>query len=412
MLVLLTTGGTGNNKEVVYSWSGKGHKPQEYSTAHFQIAAYDFFKPDKVLFVATQDAIEHDNCKKIQEFLGDRMEIVPIPTGSSHEEMWEIFDTVSNAVPEGARIILDITHGFRSQPLLLFGVVTYLEKVKGTSLELIVYGAYEAREEKDNGVIKVPVFDLTVLADLQMWLQAVDTFAVRSDAGRLAELLNKAQNREWTRAGSSQDSLPRKLKTIAKGLEEFSDSVRLLRPFEAIKAASVVACGSKDVKEESSKWAKPFSYVLDSLAKEVNELAMENPDKPGFESLERQLTLIEHYVQKDLLVQAVLLAREWVVSWATWRTDKVDWLDLDTRLSVSRALNAAAKNLSDGNVDVPLWLTSISDFREAAKLWNWLHKFRNDVAHCAMDSDAASSKSVKDRAKELPGKLGGLLVKN
>jgi len=415
VLVLLTTGGTGNRKEVVYRWAPKGQKPQECRTAHFPIAAYKFFRPDKVIFAATQEAAQHENCLKVKEALKDKVEIVIIPDGSSEDELWEIFDVVSNAVPKGARIILDITHGYRSQPLLLFGVVAYSGRTKHTILERIVYGALEAGKERPDGLIHAPVFDLTVLADLLEWLHAVDTFAIRSDASKLADLLITAQDRQWAVSRAEGEGLPKKLKTMARRLEEFSDSVRLLRPLDAIKAAAKVTDCSKEVEQESAQWARPFAHILGNIARETAELGMERPEELRYESLQRQLLLIKHYIHKDLLIQAVLLAREWVVSWVAWcrRKDNVDWLCLPYREQISNALNGAAKHLAAGGegtgFGVPSWFTELPQSGEVVKLWVWLRGLRNDVAHCAMNPRAAGADSVKQRAMKLPCRLATLL---
>lgn len=418
MLVLLTTGGTGNRKEVVYRWAPKGQKPQECRTAHFPIAAYKFFRPDKVIFAATQEAAQHENCLKVKEALKDKVELVIIPDGSSQDELWEIFDIVTNAVPEGSRVILDITHGYRSQPLLLFGVVAYSGRTKHTILERIVYGALEAGEERTDGLIHAPVFDLTVLADLLEWLHAVDTFEIRSDASKLADLLITAQDRQWAMSRTKGEGLPKKLTTMARRLKEFSDSVRLLRPLDAIKAAAKVTDCSKEVQQESAQWARPFAHILGSIAKETAELGIERPEELSYESLQRQLLLIKHYIDKDLLVQAVLLAREWVVSWvARCRSDdNVDWLCLAYREEISAALNGATKHLAAGGegtgFGVPSWFTELPQSGEIIKLWGWLRGLRNDVAHCAMNSGGAGAESVKQRAMELPRRLGSLLGLN
>ena len=335
------------------------------------------------------------------------------------DELWEIFDVVSNAVPKWFLRIMDITHGYRSKPLLLFGVVAYSGRTKHTTLERIVYGALEAGEARTDGLIHAPVFDLTVLADLLEWLHAVDTFAIRSDASKLADLLITAQDRQWAVSRAEGEGLPKKLKTMARRLEEFSDSVRLLRPLDAIKAAAKVTDCSKEVQQESAQWARPFAHILGNIARETAELGIERPEELRYESLQRQLLLIKHYVDKDLLVQAVLLAREWVVSWVAWcrSKDNIDWLCLPYREEISAALNGATKQYlaadSEGTeFGVPSWLTELPQSGEIVKLWVWLRQLRNDVAHCAMNKNAAAAESVKQRAMELPRRLGNLLGLN
>jgi CRISPR-associated DxTHG motif protein len=410
MLVLLSTAGLGQYEEVVYSWAPADQRPQEYRTAFFQAAANAIFRPDKVFLMATSEALAHENCKRVQKEIGEHLELVPIPRGSSEEELWRIFDTVSSIVPEGARIILDVTHAFRSLPLLLFGVVTYLRRVKDTKLELIVYGAYEASESGLDGVVRVPVFDLTVLADLQEWLQALDAFAIRSDADKLTGLLKIAHRRPWVAGKSENQILPRRLDEMARHLGAFSNSVRLLRPLEALQEAAAVKSLAKEVEEEAAQWAKPFSHILSTLSDEISNMATDAPKRLDAECMRRQLALIDHYVSKDLVVQAVLLGREWLVNWLAWRTGHTNWLDSEVRLEMETGLNAGANNLRDRNTPVPSWYSNLVQAGEAANLWNCIRQLRNDVAHCAMNVNAASPASIKGRVQELVPRMEHLLV--
>ena len=70
-------------------------------------------------------------------------EKVGIPGGSSVEEFWEIFETVNEHIPEEAEIVFDVTHSFRSLPLIMSVLLNYLEVVKGTKLVGCYYGAFE-----------------------------------------------------------------------------------------------------------------------------------------------------------------------------------------------------------------------------------------------------------------------------
>jgi CRISPR-associated DxTHG motif protein len=67
---------------------------------------------------------------------------VDIPEGRSEQELWEIFDRVASAVDEGDTILLDITHAFRSIPMIVFAdrCVPPANRRRGR-LPTIVYGA-------------------------------------------------------------------------------------------------------------------------------------------------------------------------------------------------------------------------------------------------------------------------------
>ena len=66
-----------------------------------------------------------------------------IPDGFSSAEVWEIFQTVFDCLRPGDRITLDITHAFRSLPMLGMALVGYAKALKNIEVERICYGAFE-----------------------------------------------------------------------------------------------------------------------------------------------------------------------------------------------------------------------------------------------------------------------------
>lgn len=413
MLIVLSTIGPTAYKEIEYSWVHGGQGPQTCRTSLFPLAVDTFFRPEKLLLMVTPEARDHENCRNIRQHLGDRLELVPIPVGRNEDELWQVFDIISKTVPEKARVILDVTHGFRSLPLLISGAVAYLGRTKSVRLERVVYGAYDAKEVGPDGVLRAPVFDLTVLADLQEWLQAVDAFTVRSDAEKLADLLDKAHRRPWLAAAQEDEEFPRLLQKMARQLAVFSRSLRLLRPVDALEAAAKVQTLAPQVEQEATRWAKPFGQVLSRFADDLQLLAVDDARVLDVEGLRRQLALINHYVEKDLIVQAVLMGREWLVNWLAWQTGKADrnvWLERKVRENLGEELGSAAKKLSqDEQVNHPPWYFVLPQSRAVAELWGWLTDLRNDVAHCAMNNDPASANSIDERAKELVSRLERLL---
>ncbi|MEW5762650.1 MAG: TIGR02221 family CRISPR-associated protein [Bacillota bacterium] len=434
MLVALSTIGLGNYQEIEYIWRPLGQEPRTHRTALFPLAVDAFFKPDKLLLMVTPEVHGHENCRKIHHELDERLQVVPIPPGKTEEELWQIFDIVSAAVPERARVILDVTYGFRSLPFVIFGVINYLRRTKGIRLERIVYGAYEAKETGPDGVSRAPVFDLTMLVDLHEWLQAVEAFTVRSEGEKLAALLAEAHRRPWLSGEGGEGELPRQLQRMAGCIKEFSQSVRLLRPLEALEAAARAQTLARQVEQEAARWAKPFRHVLSRLTDELWSLAADDARTLDEEGLRRQLSLIKHYVEKDLIVQAVLLGREWLVNWLAWRVGEERWRDRDVREGkLAFALNRAMRRraaVTEDTVDscavwyedkendgdardgtgVPPWYNALPEAREAAELWGWLTNLRNDVAHCAMNDNPASPARIRERAKQLVQRLDGLLT--
>ncbi len=425
MRVALSSIGLGSYDEVEYFWTPPGEQPIAYRTTLFPLAVDYFFRPERFLLAVTPKACAGDACRRIGEAIGDRLSLVRIPDGKTEEELWDVFERLCAAVPHEAQVTLDVTHGFRSLPLLFYGVLAYLGRSSGVHLERIVYGAFDARETGPDGVTRAPVFDITVLADLQEWLHAVDAFQVRSDAERLAGLLQRAHRRPWLARASDDSPVPRRLQKMAGNLREFSRSLRLTRALDALEQAAKVQELVREVEDEAATWAKPFSHILASVASEIECIAMDKPRALSVEALRRQLALVRHYVTKDLTVQAVLLAREWLVNWLAWRCGETNWLDRDRRRRLEGALWSASRRHKQADPmddepeemakcppEPPDWYTALPGMEEAAGLWEDLILVRNDVAHCGMNSGPKSARALSETAGRLLDCLERLLERS
>jgi len=402
---------------VTYYWR-EGQEEKEVQTHLFPEAVYRIFQPEKLLVLVTPRARSYKppGCEKtyletLEERLGDVVEPVDIPEGRSEAELWEIFSRCAEAVGEGEEILLDVTHAFRSLPLIVFSVAAYLSRAKRVRISRIVYGAYEAREPfrtPPEPTDRAPIFDLTPLLDLLDWLQGVDEFLRRADASGLSQRLREAHSRPW-REGEGGE-LPRALKNVADGLERLSRALHLARPLDIMKEAKGLLPLLEEASKEVERWAKPFATVLERVRMEISQLAHEEPERLDKEHLQKQLAIIRYFLDKGLYAQAVLLAREWMVNWAILQGLEGDWLDGKVREKAEKALGAAHSKVKGGKGGLPEWLASLHYWREVGKLWSWISvNLRNDLAHCGMRKGAASAESVERRAREIPKKLEGLL---
>ncbi len=393
-------------KTVAYCWQGR-----ECQTNLFPEAVARIFEPEKLLVFVTPTAKnycppgeEKTYCDVLRERLKDQVEFIDIPEGRSEQELWEIFERVSLSVEKGDSVILDITHAFRSIPMIVFAVAAYLRRTKDVTIERIVYGAYEARDESN----RAPIFDLTPLLDLLDWLSGAEFFLQRSDATLLAERLRSVQRQAWkSRTG---EDLPRLLQSIANKLQLFSQALHLSRPREVMNHAHDLLPMLEKVISEAERWAKPFAVILEQIRSEAEKFAHHAPDRLDKENLQKQLALIEHFVEKGLWVQAVLLAREWIVSWLALQRGDGDWLDSNYRVQeIEEALNKASRRLRGESVEVPEWFGGLPKSKEVTDLWNSLINLRNDVAHCGMRKDPALIQSIEQRAKETSQRLKALM---
>ncbi|MEG3064664.1 TIGR02221 family CRISPR-associated protein [Acetomicrobium sp.] len=428
---VLTFLGTGRYEDVTYEWPGK----EPVSTHLFPEAVARIFEPEKLLVFVTETAKKYKppcgeqlsttynqttprpkEDKTYLEVLRDRLgtivEPVDIPEGRSEAELWEIFDRVASTVNEGDKIVLDITHAFRSIPMLVLTIAAYLRRTKGVIVEYIVYGAYEARKpfnNPPNPEDRAPIFDLTQLLDLLDWISGAEFLLQRSDAILLAERLRNIHQRAW-QSRSSNDELPRRLQTVATKLQSLSQALQLARPRDAMQYAHDLLPLLNQTALEVKRWAKPFAVILEQIRSEATKFAHKEPEHLDKDNLGKQLAIIEHFVEKGLLIQAVLLAREWVVNWTALQHGKGDWLNRNYReQEIEKTLGVAAKECWNSQANVPEWFNKLINSDEVAGLWNELTNLRNDLAHCGMRREVARIQNIEQRTREILKYLSGLL---
>jgi hypothetical protein len=166
----------------------------------------------------------------------------------------------------------------------------------------------------------------------------------------------------------------------------------------------------EEAKGEFNAWAKPFVLLAEQIAPEIEPLAFARPNAFSRENLEKQLYLVEYYLAKGHIVEAVTLAREWVVSYVLLFRGGGDWLRRSDRAEAEKALGAATAHLQGGTVEPPPeWFGPLLTSAGLADLWNKLGQLRNDLAHCGMSTDARSARAIDQDAGTIPGKLRPLL---
>lgn len=389
--------GTGSYEEVTYTWEGK-----EFVTHLFPEALARLFQVDKLFVLVTPQVRSHPNFSVLCSRLGKLVLPVEIPEGKSEEELWQIFDRCTEIVGEEDKVILDITHAFRSLPLIVFTVAAYLRKTKRITVQHVVYGAFSDKEKV------ATVLDLTPLLDLLDWLTGAEFLLRRGDATFLAERIEIANRRIRQRDGNGE--LPKKLQSLSEKLRRFSLSLFFAHPRSVMRYASELEKTLDVVAPEVLCWAKPFGVVLTNVRQTVERFAYDAPERLDTENLRKQLDLITYFLEKGLVPQAALLAREWIINYTILERGSGDWLDRGVRLEVENALCTAARVWCRKETeDLPEWFVNIPKNQEIAKLWDWLANLRNKIAHCGLNKEMQEARRLEEQAKKLPEKLQALL---
>jgi CRISPR-associated Csx2 family protein len=167
---------------------------------------------------------------------------VRIPSGESEQELWQIFDKMFDQIDPMDEIIFDITHSFRSIPIVATIILNYAKFVKGCDIGGIYYGAVEALcspNELKNMPVEdryCPVFNLTPFVELLDWTVGIDKFISTGDVRQVALLIEKEQQR-FGRLGDSTKS--KFFKHLKSSLYSYINSIATCRGKEGVHFISV-----------------------------------------------------------------------------------------------------------------------------------------------------------------------------
>ncbi len=227
---------------------------------------------------------------------------ISIPDGKSESELWEIFSIVSDTVKENDKIVFDITHSFRSLPMLFTILSKYLKTIKNSEVEKIYYGAFEARDVSNN---ETQIFDLTPFISLYEWSSAIETFKDYGEVNPLSKLIGDYAKIKLSET-RGQDKNARALKCMNVNIKKFSELVKTSRLPNIIKGNWKENIYNNLQKLEED-FLPPFKPLIATLSKKFKEYENNNL-KNGFAS-------VRWCVKNGLVQQGYTLLLEVVISY-------------------------------------------------------------------------------------------------
>ncbi len=398
---LFTFLGAGKYYKTTYRWGEETH------TASFApIASCHFFKPDSVTVFLTEGARDNSFAAFRTELpAGIPVEEVSIPIGRNEDELWQIFSAITEQAQNNSEIAFDITHGLRSFPLLSILVAAYLKAGLGITLRGLFYGAFDARDDEN----RAPIFDLSPMLALLDWASAANRFDRTGDARYLAELLEEERNnlgRDLSQKGQKNLGELSKLNNLAGALTGISQSLRLIRPHQAMEQIATLPARVEEAQKalDLAPAALPFRLLLDDIAQSYRPLAQKEPlaEENIGETLRVEREMISWYLEREHWVQAVSLAREWLVSWVMVHLKIYTITDLSERQRVEHVVNAEAYKYreKEDKEFSSVFLGDIPQLEDILSLWLSLFNARNDIDHAGMRKDAGEPKNLIKNIKK------------
>lgn len=223
-------------------------------------------QPEQVFVLLTDAAAKHKHWEDLRNNLPNAQPVC-IPDGKTESEYWQIFQAISDCVEEKDEFVFDITHGFRSIPLLAFLASAYLRSAKSMQLRHVLYGAYEAKTGAP-GEERAPVFDLAPFLTLLDWTHAASYFEKTGDAKPLSSLISVKNNHLWASKDDSSDQpqMPRFLSNLSGSLRRLSEALLTVQVNEIPKAVQKLQTAISKSEPDVDQWASPFALIAEKVA--------------------------------------------------------------------------------------------------------------------------------------------------
>ncbi len=391
---LVTFLGTGKYEETTYTWQ-RDEAPRTCRTRFVARALAEIATVSEVVVLPTKEAWTKHG-KDFQEQLSGFGLKTPIEgflqLGATPAELWQQFELTKDALraAAGTKIVLDITHGFRSSPFFAAAAVAFTRLVDKNLADLqVVYGAFEARDA--NNI--TPIWDITPFVQLLDWSRSLMLFLRTGRAAELTiavESLGKALRKAWY-LGGRQGNEPG-IDNLAKALARFGNEIETVRTGSLLlggppKNPSAVVQLLDELqrsKEVLPRHIPPLADVLDRLRTTVEALRtdqrLSQPD--GQRALK---ALASFYLEMGRYPEAAATIREaWINQHACSKSDCPGFPEFSDqhREAAEKAWYAANE-----------------------KLAGEIAETRNDIQHAGYRSRPQPAETIKKKIKELIGKL-------
>ncbi|ACJ00845.1 TM1812 family CRISPR-associated protein [Rhodospirillum centenum] len=315
--------GQNDYKPTRYFWEGRGEGPIQ--TKHVSLALTRILQPAETVLLTTAKARETWQERlpaAFQEVGLPAPKFVDIPDGKDQSELWRIFEICRTHLdpPEAMSggTVMDITHGFRSQPFLAGAAAAFTRLTRNlddSRSVTLVYGAFEARDAED----RTPIIDLTSFLDIVDWAQAIMLF-LRTGRGKdLVALTSRdagALFRRWDEGG--RPGTKPGLTGLKRPLEDFAADLATLRTGSLLLPTGTAQKLKAKIDELDTelKGHPALTTIIDRLRTMAADLVL--PDGvdtlSGPDAQKTMAALARRYLEMDRYMEAAAIVREGMVS--------------------------------------------------------------------------------------------------
>lgn len=235
-----------------------------------------------------------------------------IPSGKTEDEIWTIFKLVFDQIKDGDEVYFDITHGFRSLPMLAMVLINYAKFLKNVKVLGIFYGAFDAREIMDN-VTYTPVWDLKSFSAIQDWTNAANQFLTTGNGFMLSDLVDGNESPK-----------------LKNAIAQFTKEILVNRGPDIFSGSTQITI-QKELNEVNPENNKPLGIILSKVKAHFDEYQKS--------TIENGLNAVKWCIDNGLIQQGATLLEEFSTTYVLVTIGKNEFIqDSDVRSFVSASM--------------------------------------------------------------------------
>jgi len=374
-----------------------------------------FFEPfdnnSFLLFFLTSKAKEV-NWEKLKQRLSkypsNQICEIDIPDGRTEEEIWEIFEKLYDNIPYNSDIIFDITHAFRSIPMLAISLLNYAKVMKRINVKGIYYGAVETlgnRQTIENMPLEkrdAPIFNLTQFNELIEWSNGAYEFTKYGITTKLKELVNNRIKPILAKT-KGKDSVAKNLRFISNELERISFAFSTVRGNEIYKNIkfSEIETAFDEIYDQIE--IKPYKPLIEKIKNKLSGFKNNN--------IKNLFYAANFCYEHNLIQQSITILQEAIITYFCEQFN-FDYKKRKHRELISQIFHIKAKNIPENEWKPPakddVQLTEkllIQVNNEFAKMFIELSDLRNDINHSGFLDSSRSYNKFYTKIKEIYEKV-------
>jgi CRISPR-associated protein Csx16 len=323
--VLVCFLGTGNYQETVYTQPGNSDK-SGIRSRFCQVALVNFYNPARVIVLCTKKAEDtwyktlHEELKLQNQNI--EVEKRTLEAGEGSEILWQQFRCLDDTLQEfkNSPLLLDITHGFRSQPFFSAAAIFYRFAMDSLqTLPRIFYGSFNA-EAKTN-----EIWDLSGFSELVEWTIGLRSFMTSGDSKQLTHIVKQIQEGRKIRGQKGNRQVDESnFNPLIKILQSLGPSLQCVRTGDLLLPKNakrnrretgeieVFLTVLKGLSEELERDCPPLSNVVEQIEHQLKPM-IGATSLSGRDGLKVLHNLAEFYFDQGRYIESATTLREaWI----------------------------------------------------------------------------------------------------